>query len=48
MDLEVVEIDHIIPDVGDLYPSPKHWHNVCASAYYGVNTISANQPGWDD
>jgi hypothetical protein len=48
MDLEVIEIDHIIPGVGDLYPSPKHWHNVCASAYYGVNSISANQPGWDD
>ena len=48
MDLNVVQIDHIIPDVGDLSPDPGHWYNICASQYYGVQTITADQPGWDE
>ena len=48
MDLNVVQIDHIIPDVGGLSPDPGHWYNICASQYYSVKTITADQPGWDD
>jgi hypothetical protein len=46
--LEVMQLDHIIPDVGDLSPDPAYWYNVCASLYYEVSSISANQPGWDN
>lgn len=48
LDIEVVNIDHIIPRVGDLSPDPGHWYNNCAEGYYGVHSISANKPGWDD
>jgi hypothetical protein len=47
MNLEVVNIDHIIPQVGDLSADPGYWYNGCAAGYYGVGSISANQPGWD-
>jgi hypothetical protein len=47
LDLEVVAIDHIITWVGELSPDPSYWYNVCASEYYRVNSISANQPGWN-
>jgi hypothetical protein len=46
--IEVMVIDHIIPKIGDLRPNPRHWHNVCAARYYGMRSITANQPGWDD
>jgi hypothetical protein len=46
-DIEVVRIDHIIPDVGDLSDDPGYWYNHCAAEYYGVDSIRANLPGWD-
>jgi hypothetical protein len=46
--LEVIEIDHIIPGVGDLSSDPGHWYNLCAAQYYDVSSITANQPGWDE
>jgi hypothetical protein len=48
LDVHVLEIDHLIPDVGDLSPDPAAWYNVCAAGYYGVNTIWADLPGWDE
>lgn len=46
--LEVMQLDHIIPNVGELNPDPGSWYNQCAARYYEVETISANQPGWDE
>jgi apolipoprotein N-acyltransferase len=46
-DLQVIEIDHIIDRVGDLAPDPGYWYNICAAAYYQVNSIRADLPGWD-
>jgi hypothetical protein len=45
--LEVMQLDHLIPDVGELDPEPGYWYNQCAAGYYGVDAISADQPGWD-
>ena len=45
-DIEVITIDHPITDVGELSPDPGYWYNVCASQYYGVNSIKADLPGW--
>jgi hypothetical protein len=45
--LEVMQLDHVIPDVGELNADPGYWYNQCAAGYYGVDSISANQPGWD-
>jgi hypothetical protein len=45
--LEVMQLDHLIPDVGELDPDPGYWYNQCAAGYYEVDSISANQPGWD-
>lgn len=47
-DVQVIQIDHIIPNVGDLSPDPEYWYNRCASLYYGVKSISASLPGWDE
>lgn len=47
-DVRVIQIDHIIPNVGDLSPDPEYWYNRCASAYYWVKSISASLPGWDE
>jgi hypothetical protein len=47
VDVQVVEIDHIIDRVGDLAPDPGHWYNICAAAYYQVNSIRADLPGGD-
>jgi hypothetical protein len=46
-DIAVINMDHPIKDVGELSPDPSYWYNVCASQYYGVNTIKAGLPGWD-
>ncbi|MCX8024931.1 MAG: hypothetical protein N3A60_06990 [Thermanaerothrix sp.] len=46
--VQVIQIDHIIPNVGDLSPDPEYWYNRCASIYYGVKSISAGLPGWDE
>lgn len=48
LDLQVVQIDHIIPRVAELSPDENYWYNNCAEAYYGVHSIRANQPGWDN
>lgn len=48
MQLEVMQIDHIIPDVAELSPDAGFWYNVCAARYYDVRSIAANQPGWDE
>lgn len=45
-EIEVVQIDHIIPRVGELSPDPGFWYNNCAAQYYGLKAIRANQPGW--
>lgn len=45
--IEVVQLDHIIPDVGELAPDPAYWYNQCAAGYYEIDSIIANQPGWD-
>lgn len=47
-DVEVIKIDHIIPDVGELTNDPKYWYNSCAASYYGIGSIIANKHGWDD
>ncbi len=45
--VSVVQIDHIIPRVGELQADPLYWYNRCAEQYYGVDAIRADQPGWD-
>jgi len=45
-DIEVINIDHPIKDVGELSPDPSYWYNVCAAQYYGVNSIKADLAGW--
>jgi hypothetical protein len=47
MEVEVMNIDHPIKDVGELSPDPAYWYNACASQYYGVYSITADLPGWD-
>lgn len=46
--IHVMALDHVIPDVGELSPDPLYWYNQCAAGYYGIDSIRANQPGWDD
>ena len=46
--IEVMQLDHVIPNVGELNPDPGYWYNNCAAGYYGVDSIRANQPGWDE
>lgn len=45
LEIEVVEIDHPIPRVGELSPDADYWYNNCAEEYYQVRSIRANQPG---
>jgi hypothetical protein len=45
--VNIMNIDHIIPNVAELSPDAGFWYNGCASKYYGVTTISASLPGWD-
>jgi hypothetical protein len=47
-EVEVMEIDHIIPNVGDLSPDPGYWYNRCAAGWYGLRALRATLPGWDD
>jgi hypothetical protein len=47
LNVHVVLIDHLIYDVGDLSPDPYNWYNQCASADYGLQSITADLPGWD-
>jgi len=46
-DINVMALDHIIPDVSDLSPDAGFWYNVCAASYYGLSSIKADQAGWD-
>ena len=47
-EVEVVLIDHIIPDLAELAPDPDFFYNNCAEWYYDIQSLAANQPGWDD
>jgi hypothetical protein len=47
-EIDVMEIDHIIPDVAELQPDPDFWYNNCAEWYYDIRSISASQNGWDN
>jgi hypothetical protein len=46
-ELQVMQLDHLIPEVGELSPDPNTWYNNCAEDLYDVDAISANLPGWD-
>ena len=48
IDLHVMQIDHIIPSVSELTDEPTFWYNECAADYYGVRSITADLPGWED
>jgi len=48
IDIHVMEIDHIIPSVAELSSRPTDLYNQCAAVYYGLNTITADLPGWDE
>lgn len=45
-DIHVIELDHVIKDVGELSPDPDYWYNNCAEMYYEISAIYADQPGW--
>ena len=47
LDVQVIQIDHIIDQVGDLSPDPAYWYYSCAAMYYHVQSIRADLPGWD-
>ena len=47
-EIEVVLIDHIVPDVAELAPDPNFFYNNCAEWYYDIQSLAANQPGWDE
>lgn len=46
-EIEVMKLDHVIGDVGELSDDPNYWYNNCAEWYYQMKEIKANQPGWD-
>jgi uncharacterized membrane protein YsdA (DUF1294 family) len=47
-EVHVMEMDHLIEDVGELGPDPdRNWYNQCAANAYGI-VIYADQPGWDE
>jgi hypothetical protein len=48
LDIEIMVLDHIIPDVAELNENPANWYNSCAAGYYGVRSIRADLPGWDE
>lgn len=45
-EVHVVQLDKIIPGVGELSSDPDYWYNNCAEMYYGIDMIYADQPGW--
>jgi hypothetical protein len=47
-DIEVMHLDKVIFWVAELAPDPDTWYNICAANYYGVESIKANLPGWDE
>ena len=46
--VEVMVLDHPIPNLAELGPDPNSAYNQCAQEYYGIPMIIADQPGWDD
>lgn len=42
--VEVAQLDHPIPWVGELQPDPGFWYNRCAATYYGLTEIRAVLP----
>jgi hypothetical protein len=47
-EIDVMQLDHIIPGVAELSADPQFWYNNCAEDYYDMQSISAGLPGWDD
>ena len=45
-EIHVVQLDHVIRDVGELGSDEGYWYNNCAEMYYGIDKIYADQPGW--
>jgi hypothetical protein len=45
-EIHVIELDHIVDEVGELSPDPDYWYNNCAEMYYGIDLIAADQPDW--
>ena len=45
-EVHVIQLDHVINEVGELSPDAQYWYNNCAEMYYGINAIYADQPGW--
>lgn len=45
-EIHVIELDHIVSDVGELSPDPDYWYNNCAEMYYSIKSIYADLPGW--
>jgi len=46
--VEVMVLDHIIPRVAELNTQPGNWYNGCAATAYGMDSILATLPGWDE
>jgi len=46
MDMEVVEIDHIVPRVGELQPDDNFWYSNCAEDCYDVRSLPASRDQW--
>ena len=42
--IEVTQLDHPIPWVGELQSNPGFWYNQCAATYYGLDEIRAVLP----
>jgi hypothetical protein len=45
--IEVMVLDHPIPNLAELGADPDSAYNQCAEEYYGIPAIIANLPGWD-
>jgi hypothetical protein len=46
-DMDVLELDKVIPDVPELQPDANFWYNNCAEWLYDLRSLSASLPGWD-
>lgn len=45
-EVHILQLDHIVSDVGELSPDPDYWYNNCAEMYYEIESIYADLPGW--
>lgn len=45
--VEVMVLDHPIPNLAELGANPNSAYNQCAEEYYGIPEIIADQPGWE-